>query len=115
MTLKTVANLYKNAPPVLQRQPDFKWNVKEANVADKIGQHPKFGKICRDPTQKVGNKEVWWSKDTAKHGESSYKLFEEKSDHFSWIGDVDISRKVILKHKSDIGKYIFKKEINWIK
>ncbi len=102
-------------PPVLQRQPDFKWNVKDLMVADKIGQHPKFGKICRDPMQKVGNKEVWWSKDTSNHGGSNYKLFEETGKSFEWIGDVSSDEKVILKHKSDIGKSIMKKDINWIK
>jgi hypothetical protein len=88
--------------------------VKEAKNADKVGRS-KFGKICKDPDQKIGNKEVWWSKDTANHGGASYKLFEEKADHFSWIGDVDKTGKVVLKHKSEIGVRIWKKDINWIK
>ncbi|GAO97420.1 hypothetical protein Cva_00052 [Caedimonas varicaedens] len=101
-------------PPVLQRQPDFKWNVKEANVADKVGRHPKFGNMYKDPTQKVGNKEIYWSKDIGgknAHAGEHYKLFEKRGQNYEWIADVDKTGKVMLKHKSDVGKIIPDNEI----
>jgi hypothetical protein len=39
----------------------------------------------------------------------------ETAKYFEWIGDVDSIGKVVLKHKSEIGRSIMKKEINWIK
>lgn len=105
---------FKNAPPVLQRQPDFKWTVKEANVIDRVGRHPKFGNMYKDPTQKVGNKEIYWSKDVGgknAHAGEHYKLFEKNGKSYEWIADVDKTGKVMLKHKSDVGKIIPDNEI----
>jgi hypothetical protein len=109
---------FKNAPPVLRQQPDFKWTVKEANVADKIVKHDYFGKIYKDPTQKVGNKDIWWSKDIGgknAHSGEHYKLFERTKEGMHWIADVDITGKVILKHKSNIGRFIPNKELIGVK
>jgi hypothetical protein len=108
----------KNKAPVLQRQPDFKWNVKEPNVADKIVRHPKAGNVYRDPTQKIGNKEVWWSKDKGgknAHGGEHYKLFERTSEGLQWIGDVDKTGKIMMKHKSDVGKLLLNKDLIGVK
>ena len=116
--LQLKPKLQANAPPVLQRQPDFKWNVKEANVADKVVKHDYFGKFYKDPIQKVGNKDIWWSKDIAgKHAHSGehYKLFERTKEGMHWIADVDITGKVIPKHKSNIGRFIPNKELIGVK
>ena len=92
------------------------WNVKPASIKDapEVYQSGKFGKIYKDPEQTVGNKEIWWSKDTAKHGgasqgltPSTYKLFVVKDSAFEWIGDADATGKVIQgKTKSNIGDRI---------
>ena len=92
------------------------WNVKEPSIKDapSVWQHGKFGKLYQDPEQKVGNKEIWWSKDTAKHGggsegltPSTYKLFIKTKTEFEWIADVDATGTVIEnKTKSDTGKEI---------
>ena len=92
------------------------WNVKPASVKDapEVYQSGKFGKIYKDPEQTVGNKEIWWSKDTAKHGgasqgltPSTYKLFVLKDGVLKWIGDADATGKVIKdKHKGRVGKDI---------
>jgi hypothetical protein len=92
------------------------WNVKPASVKDapEVYQSGEFGKIYKDPEQTVGNKEIWWSKDTAKHSgasqgltPSTYKLFVELKGGFKWIGDVDATGKIIEnKHKSTVGKDI---------
>jgi len=92
------------------------WNVKPASVKDapEVYQSGKFGKIYKDPEQTVGNKEIWWSKDTAKHAgasqgltPSTYKLFIKTKTEFEWIGDADATGKVIQgKTKSNIGDRI---------
>jgi hypothetical protein len=92
------------------------WNVKPASVKDapEVYRCGKFGKIYQDPEQTVGNKEIWWSKDTANHGgasqgltPSTYKLFVIKDGIFQWIGDADATGKVIKgKHKGEIGEEI---------
>jgi len=95
----------------------FKWEVKDPKDASKIGRDPEFGNIYKDPTQKVGNKEIWWSKErgTYGHGGSRYKLFVERSNHFEHIADIDESGWQVLKHKSDTGMHIYKDLIIWRK
>ena len=92
------------------------WNVKPASVKDapEVYRHGKFGKIYKDFEQKVENKEIWWSKDTANHSgasegltPSTYKLFIKTKTEFEWIGDADATGKVIEgKNKSEIGDRI---------
>ena len=101
------------------------WNVKPASVkeAPEVYGNNKFGKIYQDPEQKVGNKEIWWSKDTAKHGgvsegltPSTYKLFVKIDNNFQWIGDADEDGKIIKnKHKGNTGKLIPIKELKKVK
>ncbi|GAB4168943.1 MAG: hypothetical protein Tsb006_7280 [Rickettsiaceae bacterium] len=90
------------------------WDIKSASSAPEIYQHGQYGKIYQDPEQKVGNKEIWWSKDTAKHSgasqglsPSTYKLFVKTKTKFKWIADIDATGKVIEgKTKSDDGREI---------
>lgn len=51
---------------------DFQWNVKDPKDAEKVFRHVdnRIGKLYKDPEQKLGNKSLWWSKDTAEHGGS---------------------------------------------
>ncbi len=102
---------------------EFKWEIKEQKDADKISRHEKFGKFYRDPHQKLGNKRIWWSKDTAEHGGgynlnlegSKYKLFTEYKNELRHIADIDKYGNIIPKHKSDVGKIILKKDLIGIK
>ena len=97
-----------------------KWEVKPTSVknAPAVWEHNKYGKIYQDSSQKVDNKEIWWSKDTAKHGgasegltPSSYKLFVVNDKIFEWIADVDATGKVIIgKTKGARGREIPIKE-----
>lgn len=92
------------------------WDVKPLSVgaAPEVYAHGKFGKIYQDGVQKVGNKEIWYSKDTAKHSgasqglsPSTYKLFVLKNKEFERIADVDATGKVIEgKTKSETGRNI---------
>jgi hypothetical protein len=96
------------------------WDVKPLSVgaAPEVYAHGKFGKIYQDGVQKVGNKEIWYSKDTAKHSgasqglsPSTYKLFVKTKIEFEWIADVDATGKVIEgKHKGKTGKDIKTKD-----
>ena len=104
---------------------DFKWDVKPASnkVAPEIYSHGKFGKIYKDPSQKIGNKEIWWSKDTAGHGgastgqdPSAYKLFVMKEGDFKWVADVTKDGEIIWnKTKSEVGEKIRIKQCHKIK
>ena len=96
-----------------------KWEVKPAknSASPEVYLGPK-GKIYKDPTQKIGNKEIWYSKDNAGHSgqnqglpPSAYKLFVFKDKAFKWIADVDATGKVIEgKTKGKSGKEIKVKE-----
>ena len=68
---------------------------------DKVARHPKHGKLFRDP-----NTKLWWSKDTAKHGGSTWKVFEKEARGLRWIEDADEYGNYMNKHKGDIGKFI---------
>jgi hypothetical protein len=93
----------------------FKWNVKKAEDADKISRHEKFGKFYRDPSQKLGNKEIWWTRDTAHHGGTRYKLYTIRGKMFEHFADLDENGLQILKHKSEIGRSIPVKEFIGVK
>ncbi|KRE59424.1 hypothetical protein ASG78_16265 [Nostocoides sp. Soil756] len=49
---------------------------------------------------------TWWSRDTAGHGESAWKVYEEVPGGLKWYRDADRYGTYIdpaLKHKSDVG------------
>ena len=127
---------HRNVTPIPQEKhwsdnilkQDYKidqWEVKPASVkeAPEVYKCGKFGKIYKDPKQKVGNKDIWWSKNTAGHSgqsqgllPSAYKLFIKTAEHFKWIGDADATGKVIEnKNKSEIGKEIKISKCNKVK
>jgi hypothetical protein len=99
-------------PRILDEYPDFEgWEVKQPKDADKIARDTRFGKIYRDPKQKIGNKRIWWSQDRAEHGGSKYKLFVERSDHLELVADIDKDGNAIPKWKSEVGTKIYKKDL----
>lgn len=92
---------------------DFIWDVKMPGDATKIGRNPRFGNISRDPSKKIGNKEIWWTKDTAGHGGSKYKLYVEGKTKFNWIADVDANGKVMDNNKGGKELKIEKSHVSW--
>ena len=104
-------------PPDPDKDPKikFRWVIKAAKDADKIMRHEKFGNFYRDPTQKIGNKKIWWSKDQAGHGGSKFKLFTKQGDELNWFADIDETGNVMTKHKSEVGKIINFKDLIGIK
>ncbi|MFK7973736.1 MAG: hypothetical protein AB8B66_02585 [Rickettsiaceae bacterium] len=101
------------------------WDVKPTSVkeAPEVYRCGKFGKIYKDGQQKLGNKEIWYSKDTAGHSgqsegllPSAYKLFVKTKNHFKWIADTDANGKIIQgKTKGDKGSKILIKDCGKIK
>jgi hypothetical protein len=89
---------------------DFKWEVKDPKDAAKVGRGP-YGKIYKDPTQKIGNKDIYWSKDRAGHGGSRFKLFKKQDGSLKHFADVDELGNVLNKHKGPTGKNIRIKDI----
>jgi len=80
------------------------WNITNP---EKTVYHPKFKNIYKD--EKTGN---WWSKDTAGHGDSKWKVFREVKKGLRWIADTDkFGTYIPNKHKSGVGKFISWKEI----
>ena len=75
--------------------------------ANKTAQSNKFGKMYRDPQTKL-----WWSKDTANHGGSDYKVFKEGARGFEWQFDADaLGKEIAGKHKGPTGLFIPYKEV----
>ena len=57
-------------------------------------------------------KDLWWSKDVTGHGESAFKVYEEKGKFLKWYKDADENGQFIEgKHKGEIGKRIDKKNL----
>jgi hypothetical protein len=68
---------------------------------DKVMRHPKFGKFSRhDSTQ------LWWTKDTAGHGGSVWKVFKQEGNQMVHQFDADEFGDMILKHKGPVGRSI---------
>jgi hypothetical protein len=75
------------------------WSVVGAN---KKAYHGKFGMFYHDPLTGL-----WWSKDTAGHGGSAWKVFQEGKKGLTWIADADgFGNYIVGKHKGPIGKFI---------
>lgn len=71
----------------------------------KKARHQYFGKFYRDETK------LWWSKSNADHAGPHYKVFQEGSRGLEWVHDVDLSGKIMNKHKGPIGRFIPYKEL----
>lgn len=75
---------------------------------EKVVYHPRHKKIYKD-----SNTRNWWSKDTAGHGGSKWKVFKETSKGLEWMTDADeYGNYMNNKHKSDIGKFIPWKDVS---
>lgn len=57
--------------------------------------------------------DTWWSKDTAGHGGSAWKVFEQRSDGLHWMADADeYGNYIVNKHKGDVGMFIPNKQLS---
>ena len=66
--------------------------------------------------EKDPNTELWWSKDKAGHGGSSWKVFEKKGNTLEWLADADKQGNFIKgKQKGDFGKTIPMKDMKVVK
>jgi hypothetical protein len=68
----------------------------------------KFGKFYKSKSDGL-----WWSKDTAGHGESAFKVFKENKKGLQWHRDADQFGDFITgKHKGPIGASIPWKQLS---
>lgn len=82
------------------------WQLTKEGTA-KVVQHGKFGKFHKSKSDGL-----WWSKDTAGHGGSKWKVFTETKDGLKWRADADqFGDFIVGKHKGDTGKFIPWKEL----
>ncbi|AIK96203.1 hypothetical protein [Candidatus Odyssella acanthamoebae] len=88
------------------KQKEFSFSKEDIS---KTYKHDRFGKFYK-------NKEdgYFYTKDQAKHGGSSWKVYKETSRGLEWLKDIDKNGKEMEKHKSDVGKFIPKKELNGV-
>jgi hypothetical protein len=83
------------------KPPRKDWQITKENT-DRVVSHKKFGTFHRHKTTGL-----WWSKDTAGHGGSVWKVFKETPKGLEWVADADRYGDFIVgKHKGEIGKFI---------
>ena len=82
------------------------WQItKEGTAATKQGP---FGTVSKSKSDGL-----WWSRDTAGHGGSTWKVYEEASRGLIWRADANQYGDFIVgKHKSDVGTFIPWKDLN---
>ncbi|WP_032113526.1 VENN motif pre-toxin domain-containing protein [Candidatus Paracaedibacter symbiosus] len=75
----------------------------------KVYKHDCFGKFYK-------NKEdgYYYTKDQAKHGGSTWKVYKETGRGLEWRYDLDQFGEKMDKHKGDTGKFIPKKDLNGV-
>lgn len=84
------------------------WEVTREN-SDRMGTHirGKFSNFLRTRNPNSQGQKHWWSRDTAGHGKSAWKVFEERQDGLHWIEDADqYGNYMPDKHKGPTGLFI---------
>ena len=77
------------------------WQITKDRT-DRVVISDRFGRISRD---KVTG--LWWSRDTAGHGGSVWKVFKEEAGGLRHIEDADVYGDYIVgKHKGPVGEFI---------
>ncbi|MDR1346784.1 MAG: hypothetical protein LBK03_08815, partial [Bacteroidales bacterium] len=85
------------------------WQLTEKGSLS-IKHHSKYGNFYK------GTDNLWWSVDKAKHGDSSFKVFQEKDKGLEWIHNADKYGDFITnQHKSNTGQFIPWKNLNTVK
>ena len=75
----------------------------------KTYKHDRFGKFYKNKNDKL-----FYTKDQAKHGGSTWKVYKETGKGLEWVRDLDKNGKLMEKHKGEIGKFIPKGELNGV-
>ena len=87
--------------------------TKDAKNSVAIAMHSKYGKFFRDENLgTLDGKKLFWSKDTAKHGGSEYKLYVESrsTNEYNLVANIAPDGKIIQnKHQSNEHRVIKKK------
>ena len=79
------------------------WRI---NNPERVLYHPRYKIIMKDPNSKQ-NELRWWSKDTAGHGGSAWKVFKETSKGLIIIENADKYGNFMPdKHQGEVGKFI---------
>ena len=86
------------------------WKITRAGTA-RVMKHRRFGKFYKSTSD-----DLWWSKDTAGHGGSAWKVFEETGEGLQWKHDADQYGDFIEgKHKGSTGLFIPWKDLSGAK
>jgi filamentous hemagglutinin len=87
----------------------------EIKKYDELAIHNKHGKFYRDPkTLSENGNRLWWSKDTANHGGTEWKLYEESSTGLTRIKAIDKYGNYMNRHQGEIGEFIPWKDLRGI-
>lgn len=82
------------------------WKITKEGTASTM-RHGKFGTFHKSKSDGL-----WWSRDQAGHGGSTWKVFEETKDGLKWRADADRFGDFIKgKHKGDVGILIPRGEL----
>lgn len=74
-------------------------------AAESTRRHGRFGTFY-ESVNRHGDS-MWLANDTAKHGGSAFKMYEETSRGLRWVADLDKYGDIIVgKHKSEVGSFI---------
>lgn len=95
-----------SAPTSGSHLPEFR--LQKTDIS-KTYKHDKFGKFHRNKADGL-----YYTKDTAGHGGSAWKVYRETGKGLEWEQDIDKFGRKIDKHKGDIGKFIPKKGLNGV-
>ena len=72
--------------------------------AESTRRHGRFGTFYK--TVNRHGDSMWLTTDTAQHGGSFFKMYEETSTGIRWVADLDEYGDIIVgKHKSDVGSF----------
>lgn len=96
-----------DADPIWVHNTRGQWRITKTGTSRSL-RSKEFGKV-----HKHASSGLWWSKDNAGHGRSTWKVFQEFGDRLEWIADADEFGDFIDgKHKGPTGKTIPKSKLN---
>ncbi|GMX63969.1 hypothetical protein Elgi_04390 [Paenibacillus elgii] len=78
------------------------WDIK-TGASDKIDYNINGSKVSAYQDPKT---ELYWARDTERHGGSAYKVFEKRGGELRWVADADEYGNYMDKHKGPTGKRI---------
>jgi hypothetical protein len=111
-----VSNTLSNMPNPRDFEPgeEDEFDPSKEGNHDKVQRDTRFGKLYRD----AKNDKVWYSKERSgdrAHGGAHWKKFIQRGHELVHEADVDLTGKVMTKHKSKVGSAIRTKDLIGIK